>query len=1404
MNCSACTPGWTGNDCSVIITKTTNLSAVCTGFGDIITLDGVGYGVKEIGEHILFSSDELEIQINIVPCYQSQRCVSAVAVVVMSSVLTIHAPYKDAGDPTLWIDKIQSFSLKTLFNSNRNTFTLERSSWGNFVFYSKNLILDIRIFGRYIDLAFTLTEPNLCSRSKGLWGSCDGNTINDFIPRNTFNISQNFSTIHEISQNFINKFVRSWKVSDNLVSLFMFNTGGVNEPRLKTDALYCLRFQDTGITARNLFTLAGGDVTIEMMVKSDGIDGTLFSYATTSTLAIVVKTTVRIFYGSQEFDTFLSLGKNRWNLISLIWLKKNRIVQFVLIEDSEKTHVRNFPVNSAHDIFAPGGTLTLGYWYPTGGAAASSIIGGFFGEVDEVLIWNKRRLVTEIVKSRVIVLDCASKDLASFWRFNEGQGNLATDCVAGVHFQFPVQAQGPTWVYSSANLELESKNKGILTVNEKLSLERVCKEEIFGGSYGKQCNVLDSNVKMFYTMACYELVLSSGEIKERVWSIFTYLDYCKTSLGVAQWPGGKYCDQLKKLQLPDWVSLQCQMDCKFGNVLKNGDCQCEHGFYGRLCSQECPGGYATPCGGFNECDKLTGTCTCPLNANFSSDCRSCSPGWTGDKCSVAITNDARGLKTTPVCQSYGRGHFTTFDGSNYDVKTSGEFYLIRSTNFIAQIRHVPCMNSSSCVAAIALRLGEVNVTLRASYEEQGKPLLYIDQYKTDYTVRQYIEGGYEFSQKQPGLFGIRRGRKRVLEVRAQQKYLSFSLFSDVKACWNISGLCSSCDNNTANDFVRTTLRRRKRSTDNQNQSISNFVENWSVLPPDTMFIYKEREQREMSSSEYCLLYNGTAVDTREIYGSFTTSETVTLEFFVKIDKRGGTILSYAAVNTFGIINDATIKIQFSTNVMDTGIRLTAGQWYWLTITFSRRTRIMRVYCLDASGVVQQRTMLVPYVLFTSGGVLSIGHWQTTGGGATEINRKPFHGYIDEMRIWDVIIEAAAVKQNRDRLIKYQAPGLVSLWLFDEGEGTIAHDIIGGHDLLLPVEPTARPRWVFSYARTSPPVVSSDNTLWSNVTLKAEAESLCNKFIMDSLHNSDCGRVLGLAHAQFYYTRCLDDVKASGVVTSGFQSIVSYADYCQNILELGTWPLDRYCNEIPKEYVGVVKGRHCNVTCLFGEVTLDDCVCYPGYWGENCSAVCPEGAITPCNGRGVCNSNTGKCKCDYNWQGNENCTTCTPGWEGKECSVVSATQGNASSVGLTGGHYQTFDGIRFTFLATGEFKVVQSSKIVVHLRQVPCHNGRFRCIDGLAFLLESNDELILASTPGTGNSLLLLKQRLGSTTGEPARPAMQILNHHHSFLQKLIVFTVYEHDKICISDQIVGLALLLELTLTSSYTSCSGM
>lgn len=37
-------------------------------------------------------------------------------------------------------------------------------------------------------------------------------------------------------------------------------------------------------------------------------------------------------------------------------------------------------------------------------------------------------------------------------------------------------------------------------------------------------------------------------------------------------------------------------------------------------------------------------------------------------------------------------------------------------------------------------------------------------------------------------------------------------------------------------------------------------------------------------------------------------------------------------------------------------------------------------------------------------------------------------------------------------------------------------------------------------------------------------------------------------------------------------------------------------------------------------------CWIGYWGEKCNSICPGGAINSCAGHGVCQQDTGLCKC----------------------------------------------------------------------------------------------------------------------------------------------------------------------------------
>ena len=61
-----------------------------------------------------------------------------------------------------------------------------------------------------------------------------------------------------------------------------------------------------------------------------------------------------------------------------------------------------------------------------------------------------------------------------------------------------------------------------------------------------------------------------------------------------------------------------------------------------------------------------------------------------------------------------------------------------------------------------------------------------------------------------------------------------------------------------------------------------------------------------------------------------------------------------------------------------------------------------------------------------------------------------------------------------------------------------------------------------------------------------------------------------------------------------------------------------------------------------------CTCDSGYYGSNCTGVCPGGVSNPCNNAGVCDQVTGICYCECGKGGEEctedDCETC----ESKNC------------------------------------------------------------------------------------------------------------------------------------------------------------
>lgn len=74
----------------------------------------------------------------------------------------------------------------------------------------------------------------------------------------------------------------------------------------------------------------------------------------------------------------------------------------------------------------------------------------------------------------------------------------------------------------------------------------------------------------------------------------------------------------------------------------------------------------------------------------------------------------------------------------------------------------------------------------------------------------------------------------------------------------------------------------------------------------------------------------------------------------------------------------------------------------------------------------------------------------------------------------------------------------------------------------------------------------------------------------------------------------------------------------------------------------------------------ECVCDQGYYGKNCSLICPGGTTNPCNGKGNCvvTSDEAKCACDVGYEG--------PACKTQVCSGNGARTPQGTCVCLTDG------------------------------------------------------------------------------------------------------------------------------------------
>ncbi|MDZ7344745.1 MAG: DNRLRE domain-containing protein, partial [candidate division KSB1 bacterium] len=145
--------------------------------------------------------------------------------------------------------------------------------------------------------------------------------------------------------------------------------------------------------------------------------------------------------------------------------------------------------------------------------------------------------------------------------------------------------------------------------------------------------------------------------------------------------------------------------------------------------------------------------------------------------------------------------------------------------------------------------------------------------------------------------------------------------------------------------------------------------------------------------------------------------------------------------------------------------VTPGAWTHVAFTFDNPANVVHLYVNGiqaGAGAAQPKDMpdTAAPILF---------------GGHAYLNRH-ITGRMDEVRIWNYARSAAALRDDMNRPLQGNEPGLIGYWRFDEGAGQFAADLSGNNNAIqlgaTNAGEASDPAWVLSDAPLSPPNTSS--------------------------------------------------------------------------------------------------------------------------------------------------------------------------------------------------------------------------------------------------------------------------------------------------------------------------------------------
>ena len=1340
-NCSTCAVGWHGDDCSSArsnVVRHAN-ATMCLAYGhtSYVMFDGQTFSLDRTREFLFVRTTDIEVFVLQTKCDSPYTyCVAEVAIRSASDIIVIRAPEDlNPAHYTVYVnDVVQAFDI-TLQLTDVDVDKYPKNSVK--VTTTTGLVVKTTSYANYLSVA-VIAPLTDCPSAEGACGSCDNNPNDDFVTDPDQHVALDNITANIVNSEFGDRVLESGNVG------FVY-TDAIRAATGDSAGDFCLYFNHTSVQSPPISKLIDPDsdvVSIETRFKVDSAatSGVLLGYTSAKAFTITTDGTLKLTVDSTVYDLGIS-ADTTWQYLSVSYNKTSGATTVYHI--NHEGVITNKTINIGTGVFTESGSLAVGAQAPNpGDSATTTYPTTFAGHVDEIRIWNRGFGLVDWVQSSVKDAASTYAGLAAQWSFGEGSGDETSDSVGDI--TMTLSSEPDKWVVSDAHVTAAPSPRSTTEAPEEL--KALCVEVI--DEVATSCAALGIAIKHSFLMNCFDGAAVTPTPDTVVATAVEYAYYCAYMLEPAALMGAT-CALESSVDL----SGACVDDgkCQLGSSCADGTCDCFSGYWGERCDKECPGGADNPCNGRGLCNVTTGRCVCEATWNDMSDCTVCDDGWSGPDCSEfslgggSSTNETTANGTTPlqgqeVATVFGQGHVVTFKNALFKLNALGVFYLLRASSGLqAQVKLVPCYDRSVCVEAVAISHGSDSVVVRSGYTSIQQPLVY----HNGQLMQSGNAGVFTVEHKSTFVVDVTRDSAVTLAIKQVHKYLTLTLTVPIEACSNQQSVFGDCAEAASN-------------------SVDETGEIWRVSTEDSHFGVLDSASSLMGRSDvtvgggYALRFDSkTWMATDVLKNVFRYMQDTSIELFVKPESTSGVVASYGIRSTFSVYLDTTVRVQVSKQELDTEIELTLSTWNKVTVVWDAVNKQLTVYVIKPDGIVRYKSFSVERTdFFTKGGTFAIGRWiQSEDAQSINPASAGFVGTIDEIRVWKVALAYQQAQQMYTRNIYEKQVDLIAAWKFDEGEGDVAHDLVGtSHLYFVTYSWTSHvPQWTFSDVPL-PPAPLKTGQFFNTDAAAAAASSKC-QFVLDT--SSLASTCLGATARRVYTKVCEYDIAASGRLDTSLHIVSSVADVCAKKTAATSWPAQSLCVAYAPGTFPYYAGPECTAKCYFRsfDATPDDeCRCYNGYHGAECSKMCPGGALNACSKHGVCEQATGACACDANWAGDAGCTTCTPGYIGSDCSVVAtatSTSSQRTAAVSVGGQWTLLDGAGIVYRDTGVFTFFRqpSTDLLVEVAQAQCASFGV-CLRAIALSVDGHS-VVISGNSGLEPSVVYLDGRKTYVTSTAA-------------------------------------------------------